>query len=135
MVLGSGAYEEMAPAWSSSSSPMAHRINALPKIVFSSRLSAVEWNAELSRAPLETAVADLKREAGPDIICFGGARIANSLARHGLIDEYRLTVHPVALGAGMSLWDGLTEPQPLRIGASTVYTDGSITHLGSPAEA
>src|SRR5829696_4256531 len=60
-------------------------------------------NARLTRAPLEEEVPALKREPGKDIVVFGGGRIAHSLMRERLIDEYRLTLHPVALGEGLSL--------------------------------
>src|SRR6187397_1654646 len=98
IVLGRGAYDEMAPAWSSSDSPMARRINALPKLVFSSSDLDFEWeNSRRSGRPLEEEIGERKRAGEGDLVCFGGARVAHSLARHRLIDEYRLTVHPVAL--------------------------------------
>ena len=108
IVIGRGAYEDMVQGWPGSDDPMAVLMNTLPKVVFSQSLSEVTWsNARLSRAPLEDVVPALKREPGKDLIVFGGARIAHSLIRHRLIDEYRLTVHPVALGAGLSLMHGL----------------------------
>ena len=63
---------------------------------------------------------------------FGGARIAHSLMRHRLIDEYRLTIHPVALGEGLPLMHGLPEPQRLELVSSTVYTDGSVAQVYRP---
>jgi dihydrofolate reductase len=58
---------------------------------------------------------------------------AHALARHRLIDEYRLTIHPVALGDGLPLWHGLAEPQRLRLISSTVYADGSVPQQYTPA--
>lgn len=129
IVLGRGAYEEMAGAWSSSDSPMAQLINALPKVIFSSTLTGgLDWsNGRLAEAPMEDELPALKAEGGKDIVCFGGARFAHALAAADLIDEYRLTVHPVALGKGLPLWHGLPEPQRLRLVGSTVYADGSVT--------
>jgi dihydrofolate reductase len=119
----------MARAWPSSRSPTGEYMNALPKIVFSSTLSEVEWsNARVSNRPVEEEIPELKREAGQDIVVFGGASFARSLAAHGLIDEYRVVVQPVALGDGLPLLQGLSEPLPLELVSSTVYADGPIAH-------
>lgn len=130
IVLGRGAYEEMGPAWSSSDSPMARRINALPKLVFSSGEPEFEWeNARRSAQPIEEEIPERKEAGEGDLVCFGGARFAHSLARHRLIDEYRLTVHPVALGEGLPLWHGLPEPQRFAPVSTTTYPDGVVTHV------
>lgn len=134
IVLGRGGYEDMAEAWSSSDSPMAVLMNSIPKVVFSQSMSEVTWNnARLSRAPIEEEVPVLKREPGKDLVVFGGARIAHSLIRHRLIDEYRLTVHPVALGDGLALMHGLPEPQRLELISSNAYADGCVTQVFRPA--
>lgn len=130
ILVGRGAYDEMAPAWSASDSPMARLINSLPKLVFSRTAPEFEWaNSRRTARPVEEEVADLKREGEGDIVCFGGARFAHSLARGRLIDEYRLTIHPVALGAGLPLWHGLPEPQRFAPIATTAYPDGAVTHV------
>lgn len=129
IVLGRGAYQDMVRGWPGFENPMARLMNTLPKVVFSSTLPGVEWsNARLSRGDVQHGIAALKRQPGNDIVCFGGARFAHALARHRLIDEYRLTIHAVALGDGLPLWHGLPEPQRLRLIGSTVYADGSVTH-------
>lgn len=134
IVMGRGGYEDMSKGWSGSDNPMAVLMNGLPKVVFSQSLSEVTWsNARLSRAPVEDEVPALKREPGKDLVVFGGARIAHSLIRHRLIDEYRLTVHPVALGEGLPLMHGLPEPQRLKLISSTAYADGCVTQVFRPA--
>jgi dihydrofolate reductase len=134
IVIGRGAYEDMVQGWPGTESPMGVLMNTLPKVVFSKSLSEVTWtNARISRAPLEDEVPALKRERGKDLVVFGGARIAHSLIRHRLIDEYRLTVHPVALGKGLPLMHGLPEPQRLELISSTAYADGCVTHVFRPA--
>jgi dihydrofolate reductase len=134
IVIGRGAYEDMVQGWPGSDNPMAVLMNTLPKVVFSQSLSEVTWsNARLSRAPLEDEVPALKREPGKDLIVFGGARIAHSLIRDRLIDEYRLTVHPVALGEGLPLMHGLPEPQRLELISSNAYADGCVTQVFRPA--
>jgi dihydrofolate reductase len=134
IVIGRGAYQDMVRGWPGSDNPMAVLMNTLPKVVFSQTLSEVTWsNARLSRAPLEEEIPALKREPGKDVVVFGGARIAHSLIRHRLIDEYRLTVHPVALGEGLALMHGLPEPQRLELISSTAYADGCVTHVFRPS--
>jgi dihydrofolate reductase len=130
IVLGRGAYDEMAPAWSSSDSPMARLINSMPKLLFSQTAPEFEWaNTRRSARPVEEEIAELKRAGEGDVVFFGGARLAHSLARQRLIDEYRLTVHPVALGEGLPLWHGLPEPQRFTPVSTTAYPDGAVTHV------
>ena len=80
VVLGRRAYEEMArTAWSSSDSPMARILNALPKIVFAHGGSEVEWNAaRATDGPVEQEIPRLKREPGQDIVAFGGGHFATA---------------------------------------------------------
>src|SRR3954470_4057161 len=126
IAIGRGAGVEMAPAWATSDSPMARLINALPKVVFSTSLDALDWpNTSVNARPVEEEIPRLKAEPGGDIVVFGGPSFAHSLIRHRLVDEYRLTVHPIALGHGSALMHGLPEPQRLELVSSTVYTDGS----------
>jgi dihydrofolate reductase len=135
IVLGRVAYEDMARGWPGSESPIGVLMNTLPKVVFSRTLSSVTWsNARLASGPVEEELPTLRAAGDGDIVCFGGARFAHSLAAQGLIDEYRLTVHPVALGAGLPLWHGLPHPQRLRLVSSTVYADGSVTQTLLPME-
>jgi dihydrofolate reductase len=134
IVIGRGAYEEMVQAWPSSDSPMGRLINRLPKVVFSDSLDTVEWeNARLNKAPLEEEIPRLKGEPGQDIVVFGGGRIGHSLIRHRLVDELRLTVHPVALGSGISLMHGLPEPRRFELVSATVFLDGSVVQVLRPA--
>jgi dihydrofolate reductase len=133
IVLGRRGYEDMVGGWAPSNSPMAQLMNSLPKLVFSQSLPAVEWNnATISRRPLAKEIPERKAEGGKDIVVFGGARIANSLIRERLVDEYRLTVHPVALGDGLPLMHGIPEPQRLEMVSSTVYADGSVAQVLRP---
>jgi len=130
IVMGRGAYVEMERGWSTSDNPMAVLMNGLPKVVFSKSLTEVTWNnARLSRGALEDEIPALKREPGKDMAVFGGARIAHSLTRLHLIDEYRLTVHLVALGKGLPLMRGLPEPRRLETVSSNSYADGCVSQV------
>lgn len=133
IVMGRGAYEEFFRGWGDSDNPMAELMNSLPKLVFSQSLAAVDWNnAELCRRPLAEEIPERKAEGGKDMVVFGGARIAHSLICERLVDEYRLTVHPVALGDGLPLMHGLPEPQRFEMVSSTVYADGSLAQVLRP---
>jgi dihydrofolate reductase len=134
IVMGTGAYEEFERGWSGSDNPMAQLMNSLPKVVFSQSLTEATWsNSRITREPVEEAIPQLKREPGKDIAVFGGARIAHSMIRHGLVDEYRLTIQPVALGEGMSLMHGLPSPVRFEPVSSTAYADGSVSQVFRPA--
>jgi dihydrofolate reductase len=135
IVLGRRGYEDMVEGWANSDNPMAQLMNALPKLVFSQSLSAVEWNnASLAERPIEDEIPARKAEEGKDMVVFGGACIANSLIRARLVDEYRLTVHPVALGEGLPLMHGLPEPQRFEMVSNTVNADGAAAQVLRPLE-
>jgi dihydrofolate reductase len=133
LALGRRGGADMAQAWPGSISPTGELMNALPKVVFSSTLTELDWsNARVSGRPVEEEIPELKAEPGKDIVVFGGVSFARSLAAHGLIDEYRINVQPVALGDGLPLLQGLPEPQPLELVASTAWADGPITQTYIP---
>jgi|SRR5579862_7627876 len=105
VLLGRSNYQEQAAAWPNREGPLADIMNPIPKIVFSTTLDHVEWqNARLATGSPAEEIAQLKQQPGKDIGVAGGARFAQSLSKDGLIDEYILTVHPVALGSGMPLF-------------------------------
>ena len=83
----------------------AEKMNSIPKVVVSSTLDRPEWNnSRVLAGDLGEAVAELKREEGGEILVNGSAQLARALGEHGLIDEYRLMVFPVVLGAGQRLF-------------------------------
>ena len=135
LVLGGRSGEGMATVWPGSQSPTGQLMNALPKVVFSGTLTHVEWsNTRVSGRPAEEEIPELKGQPGKDIVVFGGASFARSLAAHGLIDEYRINVQPVALGDGLPLLHGLDEPLRLELVSSTAWADGPITQTYIPRE-
>ncbi|MFI6359848.1 dihydrofolate reductase family protein [Streptomyces sp. NPDC050743] len=76
----------------------------LPKVVFSTTLSAVQGNARLASGGLAEEIERLRAEPGEGDIAIGGATLAAEAAALGLIDEYRARVHPVLLGGGISFF-------------------------------
>jgi dihydrofolate reductase len=111
-VIGRRLYEQFVAYWPTSTDPVAEAMNETPKIVVSHTAdpelpSAPGW--EDPRVIGTDLVADLealKAEDGGDLLAQGGVELGRSLVRTGLIDEYRLVVHPVILGKGQALFDG-----------------------------
>ena len=93
------------PAWTE---PFARTIDAARKYVVSGTLDHVDWNAELVRGDLETAITQLKREPG-EAVATGGVTLPLALAELGLIDEYEFVVHPRLAGHGPTLFAGLSK--------------------------
>lgn len=90
-------------------------------------------NPTVVSGDLAAEVARLKEQPGNFILAHGGARFAQSLIATRLIDEYRLVVHPVALGAGLPLFSGLRQPIDLRLVSSTAFASGVVGAVYHPA--
>ncbi len=86
----------------------------IPKTVFSSTLERVEGNARLVREKAIEEVIRLKEQPGKDLEV-GGATLAKTLLQAGLVDEYRIYVHPVILGAGTPMIPALNEAIKLKL--------------------
>ena len=96
-------------------------MNEIPKVVFSRTLERADWpETRIARGDLSEEIGSLKREAGNDLIAYGGATIDQGLSRLGLVDEYRLMVQPAALGAGLPLlFKNLSAPLHLELVEAT----------------
>ena len=108
-------------------------MNEIPKIVFSRTLKHATWtDTQIINGGLDEEIRRLKREPGNDMIAYGGARFAQSLSRHGLVDEYRLIVQPAALGAGLPLFKDLAGPLLLELVHATTHGNGVAIHVYRP---
>jgi dihydrofolate reductase len=107
LLLGRRSYEEMLTSWNAQGGPFKDALNDATKFVASTSSSTrLEWpNSTLLHGDLPAAVADLKRARTGDLVIMGSSRLINSLAPHGLIDEYLLMIHPLVLGSGRRLFD------------------------------
>jgi dihydrofolate reductase len=105
--------------------PFARAIDAAKKYVVSSALDRVDWNAELVRGDLGTAVRQLKQEPGNGLFA-GGVKLGLALADLGLIDEYEFVVHPVLAGHGPTLFAGLRERQVLTLVSRHEFASGAV---------
>jgi dihydrofolate reductase len=89
--------------------------------------------AYVASGDLAEEIAKLKAQDGRPIIAHGGASFARSLIAHGLIDQYYLRVHPVALGKGLPLFSDLATPRPLKLVSSKAFPAGSVGQIYRPA--
>jgi dihydrofolate reductase len=93
-----------------------------------------EWaDTPILTGDLATEIARLKREPGKDILAHGGAGFAQSLVKTGLIDEYQLMVHPVALGQGLPLFSILAKPMDLKLISSQAFDTAAVAQVYRPA--
>jgi dihydrofolate reductase len=91
---------------------------------------AANWaSARIANGDLAEEMQRLKQEPGKDILAHGGAGFARSLTQLGLIDEYRLLIHPVAIGAGLSLFSDLKQPIDLKLVSMSVFQSGAVAHV------
>src|SRR5690242_2011401 len=134
LLFGRVTYEMMETAWRypvpAGTRPdwmdhFAQTINAAKKYVVSSTLDRVDWNAELIRGDLGTAIQQLKREPGKGLFV-GGVTLPLALAELGLIDEYEIVVHPRIAGHGPTLFAGLTRRIDLRLVSRLEFGSGAV---------
>src|SRR5436189_5877710 len=132
-LMGRVTYEEMAAFWPTSTSEYARPMNEIPKVVFSKSLKHADWpETRIARGDLSEEIGRLKREAGNDLIAYGGATLDQGLSRLGLVDEYRRMVQPAALGAGPPLVKDLSAPLHLELIEATTYATGVAIHVYRP---
>ena len=127
-LIGAATYAEWATYWPSASGPFAKPMNEIPKVVFSGSLASADWGeTTIVAGDLAEAVARLKRERSDGyLLAHGGVRFARSLVETGLIDEYRLVVHPVVLGAGERLFTAPLTVEPL---STIAFSGGAVAHV------
>jgi len=131
--MGHITYRDMAAHWPTSREPWAAPMNELPKVVFSKTLKEAPWGpARILSGDLADEVARLKAEPGKDIMAHGGARFAQALTRLGLVDEYWLLVHPVALGAGLPMFKEMGKPIDLKLISVKAFDGGTIAKAYRP---
>jgi dihydrofolate reductase len=105
--------------------PFARTIHAAKKYVVSNTLSQVDWNAELVRGDLATAVKQLKQQPG-DGLYVGGVKLPLALAELGLIDEYEFIVQPRLAGHGPTLFAGLSKYVDLKLVGRKEFSSGAV---------
>jgi dihydrofolate reductase len=136
LLLGRTTYEGFAAAWPSMTDEagFADKMNGMPKYVVSTTLTAPTWtNSTVLGGEVAAEVAKLKGELDGDILVNGSLQLVHALGQHDLVDEYRLMVFPIVVGAGRRLFADTTGTAPLRlIEAKPVGTDGVLTMVYAP---
>jgi dihydrofolate reductase len=127
-LIGAATYAGWAGYWPGAAGPFARPMNEIPKVVFSNSLACADWGeTTIAGGDLTEAVRRLKRErSGGYLLAHGGARFARSLVETGLIDEYRLMIHPVVLGAGERLFLTPLTVEPV---STTAFSGGGVAHV------
>lgn len=116
LLLGRRTDEWFASRWSSRGGEWADRLNGLPKYVVSSTLEAPRWtNATLLTGDVVDEASKLKRELDGEILVYASYQLVGALLEHDLIDELRLTVFPVVLGAGEHLFGDTDSQHGMRL--------------------
>ena len=129
-LVGAATYAAWADYWPTASGPFAEPMNEIPKVVFSNSLKSADWSGTtIASGELTEAVTRLKRARSDGyLLAQGGVRFARSLVATGLIDEYRLVVHPTVLGAGERIF---RTPLTLAPTSTTVFSGGAVAHVFS----
>ena len=115
-LLGRRSYEFFGSRWRPRSGELADRLNSIPKYVVSSNLEAPDWNnTTVIKGGVVESIAKLKQELDGEIVVPASYRLARTLIEHDLVDELRLVVFPVVLGAGERLFGETSDRKPMRL--------------------
>lgn len=143
IIMGRKSFETMAPYWPTATGPFAAPMNLIPKAVFTKNgfksmdymktitgeqsPAVASWaRAQVFDGDLAQVIRELKAEGGKPIVALGGAGFMQSLIATGLIDEYHLAIHPVALGSGLPIFTGLKIPLYLKLSEVKAFPKGVI---------
>jgi len=126
MLMGRGTYELFSAVWPGQSGEFADRMNSIRKYVFSTTLDEAAWNnSVILRGDAVAEVTRLKQQDGGELALYGHGRLAQALLEHGLVDELRLSVHPVLVGSGQVLFrDG--QKQALKFAGAKTFGTGVV---------
>jgi dihydrofolate reductase len=141
LLAGRHLYTSWIGYWPTSTDPLAAAMNTIPKIAFS-KSGEVELDPDVAIPPgwedtrvlgtdLTADIEALKAEPGKDLLAQGGASFGRSLVQLGLVDEYRLVVHPVVLGSGLALFED-AKPFDLALTDATTFPSGTQALIYQP---
>lgn len=138
LLLGRVTFEGFAAAWprmEEETGEYGAWMNGYPKHVASTTLEEpLEWNGRLLGEDLAAEVSELKERPGKDVLVFGSADLVNTLARHDLVDEYRLMVFPVIVGRGKRLFEEGLDTTALELVGTQTFTSGAVVLTYRPSE-
>ena len=144
LLYGRRMYEIMAGYWpTADQDPSAPAVvveyariwKPVSKVVFSSTLESVDWNARLVRGDAVAEVERLKAQPGDGIMGVGGLILASALASAGLIDEYRLYYVPILLGSGKAAFSTIQNGVRLKLVETHAFSSGTVLLRRAPVTA
>jgi len=134
LILGRVTYEAMAKYWTlrpleqdfpSQDQAIADQMNRHEKIVFAGKLTRTLWdNTRVVNGDVTEEMTRLRSRHGKNILIFGSGKLVSSCISSGLVDEYRLWIHPVLLGKGNSLFNNLKERIRLKLTNACILNPG-----------
>src|SRR5215475_10363690 len=128
-LLGRRSYQFFAERWRPRSGELADRLNSMPKYVVSSTLEHPVWNnSTVLKGDVVTEVSRLKEELNGEIVVPASFQLVHALMEHDLVDELRLKIFPVVLGAGERLFGATSNQKPMRL-ASSQTVEGNVAFL------
>jgi len=146
-IMGSKTFQIMASYWPTATGPFAAPMNEIPKALFTKKgfagilpsaeqsPAAASWvEAKVFDGDLAEGIRELKAEPGKPILAHGGSGFMRSLIATGLIDEYHLFVHPVALGSGLPIFSDVAKPLDLKLVDVKSFPGGVVAHTYYPAQ-
>jgi len=129
LLLGRVTYEGFAASWPDpehEQGPFADKMNTMPKYVASRTLTDMAWNATPIQGDVADEVARLKRDSGQNLLIYGSGSLVRLLLRHGLLDQLRLMIYPVVLGAGKPLLTQPGDKKELQLAGVTTTSAGVL---------
>lgn len=138
ILLGRKLADGFIPYWTNVKSddpqyPFAKRMVDIPKVVFTKTLEKYNWvNTTLAKDNLVEEVKQQKNKNGNGIIVYGGASFVSSLIKNNLIDEYHLFINPVAIGKGLTIFNGLENKLDLKLVNSKTFDCGIVVNHLEP---
>jgi dihydrofolate reductase len=127
LLLGRRSDEWFAARWVSRSGEFADRLNSLPKYVVSSTLEDPKWtNVTVLKGDVIDEVSKLRQELDGEIVVYASYQLGRTLMEHDLVDEVRLVVFPVVLGAGEHLFGETSDKKPMRLVENRTIGDGLV---------
>jgi dihydrofolate reductase len=128
-LMGRRTYDWFAARWPSRRGELADRLNSMPKYVVSSTLENPDWNnSTVLKGDVIHEVSKLKQELDGEIVVPASFQLVRTLMEHDLVDELRLKIYPVVLGAGERLFGETSDKKSMRL-VATQTVDGDVVFL------
>ncbi|HZW54783.1 MAG TPA: dihydrofolate reductase family protein [Nitrososphaerales archaeon] len=135
LIFGRRTYEEFSSFWPTSQpeasgfdSYIIQRLNETPKIIFSKSLTEASWKPSkmMKDENLVGVISKMKNESGKYMVVVGSGSLVAAFAREGLVDEYRIRIRPIILGAGKPLFTDRNVRHPLKLVSSRAFDNGVL---------